>query len=656
MRRLFSDANINKVFTIFLIIIFTCIFFSFVFSNHDQINFNEIVTFTDFSGQIFLNHIYKFNLVYGRDVVFQLGPLAIVRYFIFDPEIFYNYLFLKFIFLLLHFYLAYDYLKHFNLNKFIFAILIYVYILLVFLNQDGIFYILFFFLVIPIFSKISTKTKTILIFLIAFHSLIKITFFILALFSLFIFVLYKKKISEVLFIILVYSLSLIILNFFSGFSIESLFNYLFLNLNFIGGYAEGHVLHHKPLETFFLILIIMLNYFLTLILLKNYSLYSNFISTIFYFGLSYVAYKHAVVRHDAHIWHSLVFYIFLSLLLFSIFFFSKNFFFGKKYSKIFFLFFIFSIFLNNLIFKNYYDTNYYKLFKGLSNEIFLKNLFNPIYTIKNSTIVNYELRKKTYYDSKKKIKNNLNFQQKFDVFSDNPMVGFIFEENYLPRPSNYSFNTYGKKIITLNKEHYLKDELKFILLPNNFTQYVDNRFFFNMDNYIWPILYENFTIENELVLNNHVFFKLKKEKKQDYSFSIINTKVFNFDEVINLDYCDKTIQYCFVKFYIKKTSFVNLIDFFYKPVPYLIEFSSNNKTFSYRFTFVNAQDGFLIKPFFYEITDLKNKKNCSINSISCPKIDTYKIKPMNKVYLLNFDITALYAKKFVVEQGVLKFN
>jgi hypothetical protein len=224
-----------------------------------------------------------------------------------------------------------------------------------------------------------------------------------------------------------------------------------------------------------------------------------------------VAYKHAVVRHDAHIWHSLVFYFFLSLLLYSIFFFSKNFLLGKKYSKIFVLFFIFSIFLNNLIFKNYYDTNYYKLSKGLSNEIFLKHLFNPINTIKNSTIVNYEHRKKAYYDSKKKSKNNLNFQQKFDVFSDNPMVGFIFEENYLPRPSNYSFNTYGKKIITLNKEHYLKDELKFVLLPNNFTQYVDNRFFFNMDNYIWPILYENFTIENELVLNNRVFFKLKRE-------------------------------------------------------------------------------------------------------------------------------------------------
>ena len=117
MRSLLSDANVNKVFKIFLIIIFACIFFSFVFANDGQINFNEIVTFTDFSAQIFLNHIYKFNLVYGRDVVFQLGPLAIVRNFIFDPEIFYNYLFLKFIFLLLHFYLAYDYLKHFNLNK-----------------------------------------------------------------------------------------------------------------------------------------------------------------------------------------------------------------------------------------------------------------------------------------------------------------------------------------------------------------------------------------------------------------------------------------------------------------------------------------------------------------------------------------------------------
>jgi hypothetical protein len=296
------------------------------------------------------------------------------------------------------------------------------------------------------------------------------------------------------------------------------------------------------------------------------------------------------------------------------------------------------------------------LFKVLSNEIFLKNLFDPINTIKNSTIVNYELRKKAYYDSKKISKNNHNFQQKFDVFSDNPMVGFIFEENYLPRPSNYSFNTYGKKIITLNKEHYLKDELKFILLPNNFTQYVDNRFFFNMDNYIWPILYENFTIENELVFNNSVFFKLKKEKKKDFSFSIINTKVFNFDEVINLDYCDKTIQYCFVKFYIEKTFFGNLIYFFYKPVPYVIEFSSNNRIFNYRFTFANAKDGFLIKPFVYEITDLKNKKNCSINYISCAKIDSYKIKPMSKVYLLNFDVTTLYAKKFFVEQGVLKFN
>ena len=91
-------------------------------------------------------------------------------------------------------------------------------------------------------------------------------------------------------------------------------------------------------------------------------------------------------------------------------------------------------------------------------------------------------------------------------------------------------------------------------------------------------------------------------------------------------------------------------------MPYLIEFSSNNKTFNYRFTFINAQDGFLIKPFFYEITDLKNKKDCSINSIYCPKIDSYKIKPMFKVHLLNFDVTALYAKKFVVEQGVLKFN
>lgn len=656
MKKYINEKYSNLAFVTFLTIIFACIFFSFVFANHTQINFSEITFFTDFSGQAYLNHIYKFNLVYGRDAVFQLGPLAIVRYFIFDPEIFYNYLFLRFIFLLLHFYLVYDYLKHFNLNKLIFAILIYIYILLVFLNQDGIFYILFFLLIIPFFSKINAITKTILIFLIAFHSLIKITFFVLALFSLFIFVLHKKKISEVFFIIFVYSLSLIILNFFSGFSIESLFNYLFFNLNFIGGYAEGHVLHHKPLETFLLISIIILNYFLTLILLKNYSVYSNFISTIFYFGISYVAYKHAIVRHDAHIWHSLVFYIFLSLLLFSIFFFSKNFLYKKRFFKIFILFFIFCIFLNNLIFKNYYETNYFKMFKVLSNEIFLKNLFDPKSTIINSTIANYELRKKIYYDLKKKSKNNNDLKEKFDVFSDNPMLGFVFEENYLPRPSNYSFNTYGKKIITLNKEHYLKDELKFILLPNNFTQYVDNRFFFNMDNYIWPVLYENFTIENELAFNNRVFSKLKKEKKTDFSFSIINTKVFNFDEVINIDYCDKTIQYCFAKFYIEKTFFGNLIDFFYKPVPYVIEFSSNNKTFNYRFTFVNAKDGFLIKPFFYEIADLKNKKDCSINSTTCPKIDSYKITPMSKVYLLNFDVTALYAKRFIVEQGVLKFN
>jgi hypothetical protein len=656
MRRLFRDTNINIGFKIFLIIIFTCIFFSFVFSNHGQINFNEIVTFTDFSSQAYLNHIYKFNLVYGKDTVFQLGPLAIVRNFIFDPEIFYNYLFLKFIFLSLHYYLVCNYIKHFNLNKFIFLFLIYIYILLVFLDQDGIHYILFFFLVIPIFSKINTTTKTILIFLIAFHSLIKLSFFVLALFSLLIFVLYKKKIREVFFITFVYLFSLIILNFFSGFSIESLFNYLFLNLNFIGGYAEGHVLHHKPLETFFLILIIILNYLLTLMLLKNYSLYSNFLSTIFYFGLSYMAYKHAIVRHDAHIWHSLVFYIFLSLLIFSIFFFSKNFFFEKKFSKIFFLFFIFSIFLNNLIFKNYYETNYFKMFKVLSNEIFLKNLFDPKSTMTNSTIVNYELRKKAYYDLKKNSKNNYDLQQKFDVFSDNPMLGFVFEENYLPRPSNYSFNTYGKKIITLNKEHYLKDELKFILLPNNFTQYVDDRFFFNMDNYIWPILYENFTIENELVFNDRVFFKLKKKKKKDFSFSIINTKVFNFDEVINLDYCDKTIQYCFAKFYIDKTFFGNLIDFFYKPVPYVIEFSSNNKTFKYRFTFANAKDGFLIKPFFYEIADFKNKKDCSINSITCLKIDNFKITPYAEVKFLNYNLTRFYAKKFKIEEGFLRFN
>jgi hypothetical protein len=656
MNKYISEKYSNLVFKIFLIILFACIFFSIVFANHGQINFNEIVTFTDYSSKAYLNHIYKFNLVHGRDTFFQLGPLAIVRNFIFDPEIFYKYLFLRFIFLLLHFYLVYDYLKHFNLNKFIFLFLIYIYVLLVFLDQDGIHYILFFFLVIPIFSKINTTTKTILIFLIAFHSLIKLTIFVLALFSLFIFFLYKKKISEVFFIIFVYLFSLIILNFFSGFSIESLFNYLFLNLNFISGYAEGHVLYHKPLETFFLILIIILNYFLTLILLKNYSLYSKFLSTIFYFGLSYMAYKHAIVRHDAHIWHSLVFYIFLSLFLFSIFFFSKNFLLEKKFSKIFILFFIFSIFLNNLIFKNYYETNYLKMFKVLSNEIFLKNLFDPKSTITNSTIINYELRKKAYYDLKKKIKNNNDLQEKFDVFSDNPMLGFIFEENYLPRPSNYSFNTYGKKIITLNKEHYLKDELKFILLPNNFTQYVDNRFFFNVDNYIWPVLYENFKIENELIFNNRVFFKLKKEKKTDFSFSIINSKVFNFDDVINLDYCENTIKYCFAKFYIEKTFFGNLIDFFYKPVPYVIEFSSNNKTFKYRFTFANAKDGFLIKPFFYEITDLKNKKDCRINSISCPKIDNFKITPYAEVKFLNYNLTRFYAKKFKIEEGILRFN
>ena len=152
------------------------------------------------------------------------------------------------------------------------------------------------------------------------------------------------------------------------------------------------------------------------------------------------------------------------------------------------------------------------------------------------------------------------------------------------------------------------------------------------------------------------FSNLKKKKKTDFSFNIINTKVFNFDEVINLDYCDNTIQYCFAKFYIEKTFFGYLIDFFYKPVPYVIEFSSNNKTFNYRFTFANAKDGFLIKPFFYEITGLKNKKDCSVNSISCPKIDSYKIMPMAKAYLLNFELTTLYAKKFIVEQGTIKFN
>ena len=103
MKKYISKKYSNLAFVTFLTIIFACIFFSFVFANHTQINFNEITFFTDFSGQAYLNHIYKFNLVYGRDTVFQLGPLAIVRYFIFDPEIFYNYVFLKFIFLFLNF-------------------------------------------------------------------------------------------------------------------------------------------------------------------------------------------------------------------------------------------------------------------------------------------------------------------------------------------------------------------------------------------------------------------------------------------------------------------------------------------------------------------------------------------------------------------------
>jgi len=225
MKKFFYLMGLNDLSykTLFLFIIAT-VFFQIFFQKYTEINFNETVNFTDFSGQLYLIHIYKFHLVYGKDTIFQLGPLAMVRNFVFDPKIFFDYLFLRLIFFFSHIYLVYAYLKYLNVNKFIFLFLLYIFTVLLFLDQDGIYYIFFVFLNLPIFFNINKLTKSILIFVIAFHCLIKITFFILALFSLFIFILHKKKLNEFLYISFVFIASLLVLNFFAGFSFESLSN------------------------------------------------------------------------------------------------------------------------------------------------------------------------------------------------------------------------------------------------------------------------------------------------------------------------------------------------------------------------------------------------------------------------------------------------
>ena len=647
-------------------IVFALIFLPFLieifFGRFAQINFNEIEGFSDFSTAIFLNTIFKNKFIYGDQLIFQLGPLSFVRYFIFDPDIFFNYLFFRFIYLFLTFYIFYVFINSLSINLVLKVIIIYISSLLIIYNQDGIFYFLFFFLVVPIYPKIKEYNYYILIFLIAFNCLIKFSFVVLALYSLICYALinFNTNLQNVIKILFLFFISLITLNYISGFTFPSFVGYFFGNFSFILGYTEGHVLHNKIFETFQLIIIIVLNFLLFYFYIKNLKIKKKIILTFFYVGISYVAYKHAITRHDAHIWHSLVFYLPLTLLLASQLLSHKK---SREISRLVPIISIsfLSIVLNFLIFDNYNNQNYFKLGKDLVHYVTIQKLFHLKSTIQKSSIYNFDQIQSHYFNSKEIIYNEFknDFSSYFDIFGDNNSLGFIFEKKYLPRPGIYSFNTYGLENLKINKNHYLNSKLDYTYIPENFEKRVDNRLYLNMDNLVWPLLYENFYLEKTLKIKNKIFLKLKKTSNNDYVYKYHSKIETNLNLWNNLDYCSDINKYCFVKIIGEKSLFGRFVDFVYKPLVFQIVIDSQNSIKeTYRITFDNSEHGFLTKPYSKNINDLLTYYNCyqKPKKLNCSKkINNIKIIQPTQFKIFNFDLYHLYFNKIFLEKYYLQF-
>ena len=640
--------NSRYLFLFSIILITVPIFFNVIFESYPVRVFDNFSNFADHSVSEFMNYMLNNKLYLDKDVVLQLSPLGLahIRVYVFDPENFHFVYFIRLIFFFLIFYVYFDFLKNFFEKKTYILISYFLALILIDWGQDGIFYI-------PILFLILSKKNNhyLLIFLLALMSLMKFSFFLLTTFTLlfnFFLIDYKKNIKYIFFFVF----SLIVFNYSTGFGVVNLINYIKINFTFLSGYTEGHAAGNKPLEvliylianfTCFLLLVDLLNK-------SNQEFKKVFFSLIIFLGISYAAYKHSIVRHDIHVWHGLAFIMYLSSLIFL-----KQLNLKDTQPYLYILFLLSTITTSDVLARYpWYFNGVYDLYKNQIKSIYFRTTEYES-KIKRSAILNFQERKRQFDDNKKKINDIFKIEDgKFDILSDSPLLGVLSYKNYFPRPGFLSFNTYGLENINKNRKHILNPDLKYIVLPSNFSAKLDARLFLNMDNYTWPILFNNFKFEKKLNIGNSDFIILKKNSNNDFKILKLKEKIIKTEEFLNIDIC-KENDYCLVKIKSEITTLGKILNFLYKPIPLQIDFQTyKDKYYSFRLTTYQSQHGFLIKPFLFTEKDIDLFYNNNYNGIN---IKHFKLKPHHRLILpfINLDLSELYYKQFKIEINKLKF-
>lgn len=552
----------------------------------------------DPSWRIGLNLAIMDNFQFGRDIIFSFGPLG----FLYMPT------FVDFKFWAISF--SFTLFIHFLFLSSVAMLLIkssaswkeYVLIViaLIFAVPLYIEYKLLLSVIIALYFVVSDQIQDkhlvyllpISSFLLGVVSLIKFSATLLSL-SVIIplsgYLIYKKQVKYLFYILIIYSFSVLTLWVLSGQEVSNLPVYFYHSCELAAGYNYAMTLT-GPAWHLYIGIFIISTFVYMLIMAAVKHRYNTLMFFLLGSGFIFISFKHGFVRHDDHA------YIFFAniLLLLSVMYVAT-----KKDGNIVFRWLIvgISLALVIVIYEKY-------------PSVLEPNVRSKIVMIKSSLSVvnNAGKRKQVEEDSKSEIREDYTLGEQtlhylrdrsVDIFPWDISLAYSYEMNWCPRPIFQSYSAYTSSLDLLNAQHFKGEDAPEVVLYS--FKSIDGRY---------PIFDEPVTFEKLLCNYNaqHIdgeFIVLKKKEESSCKArEIFSSSVARIGEPIKIP--NQVGGYTFARIIMEYSWFGKIVNLFFKVSPTYVKFINTNGAISEKFRFIPdvARNGIFISQYINNVDDL----------------------------------------------------
>ncbi len=400
---------------------------------------------------------------------------------------------------------------------------------------------------------------------------------------------YKKRVKHVFYILIIYSFSFLSLWVLSGQEVSNLPIYFYRSYELAAGYNYAMTIT-GPAWHLYIGIFIISTFVYMLIMAAVKHKYPTIMILLLGLGFIFVSFKHGFVRHDDHS------YIYFSnmLLLLGVMNVAT-----KKDGNIVFRWLSvgISLVLAIVIYVKY-------------PSVLEPNVSSKIGMIKSSLSVinNVGKRKQIEEDSKKEIRKDYALDEQtvryirgryVDIFPWDISLAYGYELNWYPRPIFQSYSAYTSSLDLINSQHFRGGDAPEVVLYS--FKSIDGRY---------PIFDEPVTFEKLLCNYNaqHIdgeFIVLKrKEENSCKAREIFSSSVARIGGPIKIP--NQVGAYTFARIILEYSWFGKIVNLFFKVSPTYVKFINTNGAISEKFRFIPdvARNGIFISQYINNVDDL----------------------------------------------------